>query len=344
MSELKAYQVDAFLQNKPTTPGIYLIYGSDAGLVHERSIILCNSQFGDISPNQPLHADVIVLEMDEIEADPSILALNALTKSMFSGAPVMRVRSASKRIVPILAELLAQPFEAVIAIETGSLTKRDKLRVLIEEAKNGWTLPSFADDDKSLAIVIKSAFENEQILVAQDVLTYLCSILGNDREITRRELEKLINFASQSKELSIADVLELCDDNAMVALDTLVDAVGVGNAVALETSLNRSFSAGLDAQLLLNASARHFYFLQTVRQKIDSGNNLAKALDNTYPKPHFSRKPHITSQLQRWSAPSLKRASKRIFEATLSSRKHSIMGETITRRALLAICLAAAKQ
>ena len=343
MSELKAYQVDAFLQSQPTAPGIYLIYGSDAGLVHERSILLCNSQFGNTGNNQTLHGDVIVLEMNELEAEPSILAVKALTKSMFAETPVIRIRNASKNILPILTELLTQPFEAVIVVETGSLTKRDKLRVLIEEAPNGWTLPSFADDDRSLAKVIKAAFEKEQILISPDAIAHLCTILGNDREITRRELEKLINFASQSKELSLADVHALCDDNAMVALDTLVDAIGVGNAALLEASLNRSFSAGLDAQLLLNASARHFHFLRTVRQKIDNGSNAARALENTYPKPHFSRKQQISNQVQRWSAPALKRASKRIFDATLESREQRLLGETLTRRALLAICLAAGK-
>ncbi|MCF6303393.1 MAG: hypothetical protein L3J13_09380 [Devosiaceae bacterium] len=75
MSELKAYQVDGFLKKRPVKHGIYLIYGSDTGLIHERAIALCNAHFEGSEPKQKLHADVVVLEMDELVTNPSRLAV-----------------------------------------------------------------------------------------------------------------------------------------------------------------------------------------------------------------------------------------------------------------------------
>lgn len=335
MSELKAYQVDSFIQNKPKSAGFYLVYGSDTGLVRERSRILCAAQNTD---------NVTVLDMGEIDADPSKLSVEALTPSLFGDTPVIRVRNASKSLEPIVKELLDQNFDAFITIEAGSLTKRDKLRVLIEKAKNGWTLPSFADDDKSLSILINQTFAEQNINIDTDVTQLLCSILGNDREITRRELEKLVNFASESKNLTANDVLTLCGDNATLALDELVDAVGMGQLINLETALNRSYAAGQDSQLILNVCNRHFQFLRNVRAKIDSGSNAGAALANTFPRPHFSRKNKIDQQVSRWSSAALSKASTRIFEATLQSRQQAPLSETITRRALLGICVVATRQ
>ena len=52
-------------------------------------------------------------------------------------------------------------------------------------------------------------------------MTTLRDILGNDREITRRELEKLELFAAESKRLTEGDVLTLCADNATLAIDDI---------------------------------------------------------------------------------------------------------------------------
>ncbi len=54
--------------------------------------------------------------------------------------------------------------------------------------------------------------------------------LGNDREVTRRELEKLELYAAGSKRLTREDVLTLCADNAALVLDEIVDAIGTGHA------------------------------------------------------------------------------------------------------------------
>ena len=341
MSELKTYQVDAFIQKKPTQAGIYLVYGSDAGLVHERSIALCASSKTPNSPSMP--DNLITLDMSEIDAEPSRLAVEALTTSLFGDAPVIRVRNASKSLVPMLEELLQNPFPAFIVLEAGSMTKRDKLRVLVEESKIGWTLPSFADDDKSLNSLINQVFKDENIAIDADAVKVLCAYLGNDREVTRRELEKLINFAGEDKKLNISDIETLCGDNSTIALDELVDAVGMGQLSHLETALNKSYIAGLDSQLLLNACNRHFQFLRTIRAKIDAGANSNSALASTYPKPHFSRKNKIDHQVSRWSDKSLSRTTNRLYDATLKSRQHSGLSETITRRALLGICVAASR-
>lgn len=335
MSELKAYQVDSFIQNKPCSAGFYLIYGSDSGLVHERSRILCAAQKTD---------NVTILDMAEIDAAPSRLAIEALTPSLFGDTPVIRVRNANKSLEPIVQELLDQKFDAFITIEAGSLTKRDKLRVLIEKAKNGWTLPSFADDDRSLSILIKQTFDEHNINIDAGVTQLLCSLLGNDREITRRELEKLVNFASAVGTLTANDVQILCGDNAIIALDELVDAVGLGQLANLEIALNRSYTAGQDSQLILNVCNRHFQFLRNVRAKIDAGTNAGTALANTFPRPHFSRKNKVDQQVSRWSSSALSKASTRIFEATLQSRQQAPLSETLTRRALLGICMVAARQ
>ncbi|MCF6325853.1 MAG: hypothetical protein L3J21_01030 [Devosiaceae bacterium] len=299
---------------------------------------------GNTGTHKKSSSDVIILDMAELDADPSRLAVEALTSSLFGSDPVIRIRGGNKNLVPVLEELLKSQLMATIVIQAANLTKRDKLRILIENEKKAWALPCFSDDIKSLKELIEKSFKNEDIFVSPEAISYLTSILGNDRDITRRELEKLHNFALQSKQISLSDVHDLCGDNSMVAIDKILDAAGTGNVQNLEKSLDSAFIAGLDAQMILAAGSRHFMFLRTVRAKIDHGASPSGALSQTYPKPHFSRNFAIEVQLRNWSQKTLANAIQRLLDTTLTSRQNSAIAQVIVRRAFLGICIAAARR
>lgn len=344
MTAIKAYQVEQFVQKNIMKSGTYLIYGNDAGLVHERSLQLTGTidMMGKRIRNND--SEIVVLDMAELEADPSRLAVEALTTSMFGSSPAIRVRGGNSNLVPALKELLEKEQDATIVIEASNLAKRDRLRALLEESKNGWALPCFLDDRQSLEQLIKKSFAQNNISISPDAVSCLCSILGNDRDITRRELEKLHDFALQSKRIELADVQELCGDNSMITIDKILDAAGTGNVQDLESALDSAFAAGIDAQAILVAGSRHFMFLRSIRTKMDNGTSATQALSRTYPKPHFSRNHAIETQLRTWTQPALASSIKRLLDATLSSRKNSALAQTIARRAFLGICVAAARR
>ena len=342
MTALKAYQVEEFIRKKSTKSGIYLVYGSDTGLIYERSITLATNGSNG-SCHDTSSSDIVVLDMAELEADPSRLAVEALTTSMFGSSPTIRIRGGNKKLVPTLEEILKTKLSATIIIQAGNLTRHDKLRMLIEKDKNSWALPCFSDDKKSLKELVEKSFENKKIIASPEAISYLTTILGNDRDITRRELEKLHNFALESKKISLRDIQDLCGDNSMITIDKILDATGTGNVQNLEVALNSAFIAGIDAQSILAAGSRHFMFLRTVRAKMDSGSSASAALIQTYPKPHFSRSHAIELQLRNWSQKSLAKVIHRLLDATLDSRQNNSLGSVIARRAFLGICIAASR-
>ena len=194
------------------------------------------------SSDDPQSASIVTLEGSEVDADPSILAVEAKTISLFGGKRIMRVRGATKSIVMMLSELRDDPAGAVIVLEAGNLAPKDALRALVEAAKLGRALPCYPDSDETLSALIRDTFAREGIRADGDVVTTLRETLGNDREITRRELEKLCLYAAASKILTREDVLLLCADNAALVIDTILDPTGSGHAEKLEIALNRALS------------------------------------------------------------------------------------------------------
>jgi len=340
MTALKAYEVERFLSRPLSGGGVFLIYGPDAGLVRERAKILVDR----FSGTDPDHMGLINLQMSELDAEPDRLAVAANTPSLFGGQTIVRIRNAGKSLAPLLQQLLDHPHQAALIIEAGNLLPRDKLRSIAEAAKNAYTLPCFPDNERDLSALIRTTFEQAGITLEAGSVPVLSGLLGNDREITRREMEKLVLFANENKYLTIEDIITLCGDNSKIALDKIVDAAGCGHAANLETALHRAFNSGTDAQQVLGSALRHFSWLRKLRTKIDAGSAPSEVLKTTFPRPHFSRTSALEQQLRLWNDDALANANARIQEAIFRSRQDAQLRQSIAQRTLLAICLAAARR
>jgi DNA polymerase III subunit delta len=338
MTALKAHEVERFVTRPDLTEGVILCYGPDAGLVRESAYKLSRRFAGDDIDGMNL----IVLEGSELEADPARLALEARTTSLFGDRRVIRVRNVGKAVVMPLTAVIEDPAGAMIVLEAGNLPPKDALRALVEGAKWGRALPCYADSEETLGRVLSDTFSKAGIRVDTDTLATLRDLLGNDREVTRRELDKLLLFADESKVLTEADVLALCADNAALVLDEIVDATGGGNAAALDAALARALANAVNPQQILAASINHFSTLRRWRVEVETGKSPGAVLDGARPKPHFSRKSMLEKQLRLWSDEALSTALERLQATVSESRRHYGMQETLARRALLSLCVSAA--
>lgn len=339
MGALKAHEVSRFVDRPDLEAGIILAYGPDAGLVRETGQRLARRFAGNDADSMNL----VVLDGAELDADPSRLAVEAKTTSLFGDRRVIRVRSAGKSLVMPLTELRDDP-GSIIILEAGNLTPKDPLRALVEAAKLGRALPCYPDNDESLGRLISETFSKAGIRADEDAVAALRDTLGNDREITRRELEKVVLFAASSKVLTRNDILVLCADNAALVLDEVVDATGTGHAAELDTALERAIAQSVNSQQILAGALGHFTTLRRWRVEVDGGKSPGAVLDNARPKPHFSRRSSLERQLRLWTDDALSAALDRLQLAVADSRKRYGLQDTVSRRALLAICTMAAER
>ncbi|WP_417308998.1 DNA polymerase III subunit delta [Devosia sp.] len=340
MTALKAHEVARFVTRPNLDRGICLAYGPDAGLVRETGQRLAQRFAGSDADSMNL----LVLEGAELDADPSRLAVEAKTVSLFGDRRVIRVRNAGKSLAPALAELAEEPGDAVIILEAGNLLPRDALRALVEKSPHGRALPCYPDSDQSINELISNTFSTAGIAADPDAIASLRDTLGNDREVTRRELEKLVLFASETKRLTRDDVLTLCADNAALVLDQIIDAVGAGHPSNLDAALERAVAANVAAQQILGATLNHFATLRRWRTEVDGGKSPGQVLDGARPRPHFSRRAGMERQLRLWSDAALAMALDRLQLAVSESRRHYDLQLTLAKRGLLAVCLIAAER
>jgi len=339
MTALKAHEVERFLKRPDLDAGILLVYGPDTGLVRETAQRLVRHYAGDDADGMGL----VTLDGGELDGDPGRLLVEAKTASLFGERRVVRVRGAGKSLTLPLSELAADPAGAVVVLEAGNLPPRDPLRALVEAAPTGRALPCYADSDETILKLINESFAAAGIRAEPDVAQTLRDQLGNDREVTRRELEKLTLYAAESKVLTREDVLTLCADNAALVLDEVADAIGTGHAERLDAALGRALAAAVNPQQLLASVSGHFAQLRRWRTIVDGGTSARDVLAGARPRPHFSRTSSLEQQLRLWSDASLSIATDRLHQATGDTRKSYGRAETITRRVFLALTQMAAQ-
>lgn len=338
MTALKAHEVARYLKRPDLKAGIFLAYGGDAGLVRETAQSLL--RYYESKSGDP--GSAITLEGSDSDAADR-LSVEARTPSLFGGTRIIRVRNAGRPLTTILSSLLDESIDAIIVLEAGNLQRNDALRVLIEKSRDARTLPCFADSEEALASLIRQHFAETQIGIDPDAVATLKGLMGNDREVTRRELEKLSLFADKSRQLKSDDIVILCGDNAALALDTVVDAAASGDATRLDEALTRARISGVDSQRILSAGLNHFTWLRRLRVEVDAGRVPRDVLAQARPRPHFSRTASLERQLRLWSDHALAAAADRLYEAIAESRKSGASGGSLAQRAMLAICIMAAR-
>jgi DNA polymerase-3 subunit delta len=337
MTALKASEVERFLKRPDLEAGVLLAYGPDAGLVREVGQRLARHYGGDADS-----MNLVTLDGGEVDSDPGRLAVEARTVSLFGDRRVVRVRGAGKGAVLTVSGLLDDPAGAIVILEAGNLAPKDALRALVEGSRSGRALPCYPDTDEQLIRLIEDWLREAGISADPDVAPTLRDALGNDREVTRRELEKLSFFAADSKTLTREDVLTLCADNAALAIDEVLDSAGTGHAAKFNAALERAL-AGADAQQILTLAIRHFSTLRRWRTDVDGGRSARDVIANVRPKPHFKRTSALEQQVRIWSDSALGAALERLQLASADSRKRYDISETVVRRALLAVTMMAAE-
>ncbi|MGJ8528633.1 DNA polymerase III subunit delta [Maritalea sp.] len=340
MTGLKARDVDRFLNSPDIETGFILIYGPDAGRVRETTDRL-QSHF-HLKDADPM--SLVSLQFGDVDNPGERISIEANTPSMFGDRRVIRVRGATNALAKDIEQIVKYGFDAILLVESGNLTPKDGLRKLAEGQKTSRAVPCYADDARSLGQLAREMFQKAQITIENDALNALTDILGNDRQITRLEVEKLILFADQSKHISYQDVMTLCGDNAAQTMDEILDCAGTGHLQKLDTSLGRALSSGTNSSAILTRALMHFSNLREMRAAFDQGKTLQEIMSSGRGRVHFSRKNAMEVQIRSWSAQNLAAACTRLHDTILQTRKNANLDHAHTRQALLAIATIAARQ
>ena len=337
--KIPARNVESFLANVDESLAAVLLYGPDAGLVHERADRLAAAVAGDAS--DPFRVSEVTPE--RLRDQPSLLMDEGAALTFGGGRRVVRLRAAADGLAASIAEFQkASPGGGLLIAESDELGPRSSLRQLFEAAGNGAALPCYRDEGADLARFIVGELQREGLQLADEARDYLATALGGDRAISRREIEKIVAYMGPPPDggrVELADALACVGDSTALSVDDLIFAIGDGDLPAVEKLTGRVLQEGGAPVTILRATARHFLRLHLVACAGDR----ERAIRSLRPPVFYKFLPSLQEQVRRWTPARLHQALGRLIRAEADCKTTGAPAETLCRRALLEIATLAPK-
>jgi len=342
MVAVKNANVDRYVARPDPARPIILVFGPDAGLVHERAEALIASAVDD--PRDPF--SLARIDGDGLADEPDRLVEEALTVPLFGGRRAVWVKAGGRNFAAAVERVLAAPLggECRIVIEAGDLRRNAPLRALCERAANAAALPCYADSANDLGRLIEAEMRNAGLSIAPDARAALTALIGGDRGTSRSELRKLALYAHGKPGIGLDDVLAVIADATELKLDEIVDAAFAGKMRELEVGFAKAQSTGVAASPLIGAAIRQAALLHRFRLAVEQGRSASDVLEGAVPAIHFSRKPLVQAALSAWSAKRLERTIGQLGDVALAVRQHANLAYPIAQQALMSIAGAARRK
>ena len=335
MVAVRSQEADVFLASLPKHIFIYLVFGSDAGLVSERARHI--QRLSVVDPGDPFQ--IVRMKGDEIAADPLRLLDEANIIPLFGGRRAILIYLGSKQIAPALEKLVSSaPRDCTVIIEGGTIKTDSPLRQLVEREKRAASIECSPDDARAVTRLIQDTVNAAGLAIDADARQALGGLLGADRLTTRSELEKLVLYCHGRKSITLGDVESLVADASALAISNAVNGAFSNNMAAIDEIGTRAFIMGNNPNALLAAALGQAVSLHRARIDLESGNGSSS--NSGRRSSGFGRNAAFESQLQLWSVAALQRSIGNIQDAIAKVRREPRLAEILTMRILWTLALA----
>ena len=326
------------LSNSTLSVKAALLYGPDQGLVREYSKNL--SLKCTPSLNNPF--SVSEFTGPQLKHDPSILVDAVYSMSLAGDDCVIIIRDAQDNITPTLNHIFSLPTYAwPIIIEANTLSSKSTLRKIFEQSTDLASIACYPEEGHILECFIEDFFAQEGLSIDRGANQLLCASLAGDRQIVRRELEKLSLYclAKQNdiNKVSETDVMVCVRDSSEMSLDNLVYSVGDGNQAQIDKTLAKAFVEGVSPIVVIRSVQRHFQRLHFIHSQKAQGKSFDQSLGKLHPPIFFKRKINFQHQVLNWTPEKLNEVLILTTKSEIDCKTTSLPAVSLCNRTLMRI-------
>lgn len=314
-------ELDAYIKH-PQKTSAALVYGSDAGQVRQRTRELTDSWQGK---DEDLLAR-IELTPEQLKEDPARLADELASMSLMGGKRVVVVREATDGVLTIIQEALGLRANDnfLILQVTDGLGRDSKLRAWAEKMPDIACIAIYKDEGAQLDGFIRDTLRGFGLRASQDVIAYLSSQLGGDRQIIVNELEKLsLYVGDEAENISLEDAMAIIGENNDKSLEDLAKAIAGGDVVSLCRLTDRMLAEGHAGVVLVRAVMRYFDGLERIASYRRDGLSIEAAIEKIYGKIAFKIVPVMKPHALRWGSNRIADALAVLQRLELDSKRHA---------------------
>lgn len=295
---IKPEQVDGILKSLPPAIRGVVIYGSNEGMV----ATLSEQFIKAISPDMYDAFHVSYLDTSDILSDVGVLYAEFNAQSLMGGRRVVVIKNATAALTKSLRELVdTSNSDSFLVISSSSLKTKDSLAVMAKDEKFFYGIGCYDDRDEDISQFVSKFMSKNGYRIDNIPFQVLCSRLSNDRKISSNELDKLVTYMGDKKDISIDDVLTVISDTSASSQEDLCYFIAQGMVEKAIASYNRLVFEGEQPVSIIRSISYHFMKLLDCAVKMEKGETSDKVVMSLRPPLMFFRKNAFISQLRVWN-------------------------------------------
>jgi DNA polymerase-3 subunit delta len=334
---LRNNEADRFITSYKSGISVWLVFGSDPGLIDERIQSIVRKCCDDIHDA----FQHIRLSSEQLSESAGRLAEEWNSIGLFNERRVIRLELGSKDIQDAVWQCLDDPNpDTTLVIRGGALKRDSSIRTLCERHKLAVAIECASDSAGDIKSLIKRDFTERQISIADDVLDHLVGVLGADRRTTRNELEKLTSYLGERQSVGIEDVEAVVADAAPRVGDVAVAAAMRGDISTLKLEAIRSVSTPSEFASLLMSCLRICLLVHRAWAEIEGGAQRSAAFEKAGRGMGPMRR-MLQSVIEKSNPQSVLASIEILREAIGRTRREPALSEITSVRALWAVALRA---
>ena len=300
---------------------IFLFYGENEG--HKNEII--EDKFKKKYTNS-----IYVYEENEILKNQENFFNEILSKSFFEKEKLIIINRTTDKIKNLIDEIIEKKIDDIIIIlNSNSLEKKSKLRILFEKNKDLTCVPFYADNNQTLNSIINFFFREKKISISQQLINVLIERSRGDRKNLRNELQKIESFALNKKSINFQEIIKLTNLADNYSASELIDHCLAKNTKKTVTILNENNYSDEDNMIIIKTLLNKLKRLLKIHDLIDEKSNIDQAVSSFKPPIFWKDKPIVTQQLKSWGKKELKDLIFKSNSIELLIKKNSAIAKNI---------------
>ena len=292
----------------------FLLYGKNEGLKTECINKILKGNDGKI------------FNYDENQIKDQIESFyeNILSGSLFESSKIILINKASDKIYNVINDLIERNIDNTkVIINANTLDKKSKLRSFFEKNKDLVCIPTYPDNNDTLAKLTASFFKKENISISQQNINLIVEKCHGDRNNLKNEIEKIKNFTKNKKNISTEEILKLINLSENYESSELINNCLAKNKGKVIKILNDNNYNAEDSIVILRTFLSKAKRILKLATELEQNNDINKTVNFAKPPIFWKDKEIVKVQLKKWSTKKLKELIIKINDIEFEVKKNN---------------------
>ena len=337
---IKPEQVDNIVKSLPQSIRGVVVFGTNEGMVTNISQQFIKTVSQDIY--DAFH--VSYLDMDNISSDIGALYTEFNSQSLMGGRRAIVIKDATNTLTKPLKEMLSEcSSDSLLVITSSNLKTKDSLVTFAKNSPEFYCIGCYDDRDENIAVFVSNFIDKNGLKIDRTAFQILCSRLSNDRKISQNELDKLMTYSGQNKNIDIQAVMTVISDTSASSQEDLCYFIALGQTEKAIAAYNRLIFEGENPATIVRSISYHFMKLLDCAIKMEKGNSAEKVVAELRPPLIFFREKNFINQLKVWSRSRILNALDLLYQTERECKTTDLPAEQVASFSIMRIANGARK-